>query len=202
MKTETTTLTTQATYSDDGEKRYLLKKTWDEKKPKMAIVMLHPSIADGIQLDTTTQLVINNASRLGYGSVAIVNLSAVLNDFNLSRSEEEDPENTNVIVDMAKSAESVIYAPGTGKSKSKTFLHLQKRVLLALKDYESKLYCLCNEDGEGRLQHPLSPQVRTWSLSPLKISELITITTETEPKPKKKAKAKEPKELQEETPAE
>lgn len=201
MKTETTTLTTQATYSDDGEKRYLLKKTWDEKKPKMAIVMLHPSIADGIQLDTTTQLVINNASRLGYGSVAIVNLSAVLNDFNLSRSEEEDPENTNVIVDMAKSAESVIYAPGTGKSKSKTFLHLQKRVLLALKDYESKLCCLCNEDGDGRLQHPLSPQVRTWSLSPLKISELITIPKETEQKPKKKAKAKEPKESQEETPA-
>lgn len=198
MKTETTTLTTEAIYSVDGEKRYLLKKTWDEKKPKMAIVMLHPSIADGIQLDTTTQLVINNASRLGYGSVAIVNLSAVLNDFTLSHS-EEDPENINVILDMAKSAEALVYAPGTGKSKSKTFLCLQERVLLALKDYEPKLYCLCNEDGEGRLQHPLSPQVRTWSLSPLKVSELITIPTETEQKPKKKAKAKEPKEPQEET---
>ncbi len=193
MKTETTILTTEAIYSDDGEKRYLLKKTWDEKKPKMAIVMLHPSIADGIQLDTTTQLVINNASRLGYGSVAIVNLSAVLNDFTLSHS-EEDPENINAILDMAKSAEALVYAPGTGKSKSKTFLCLQERVLLALKDYEPKLYCLCNEDGEGRLQHPLSPQVRTWSLSPLKISELITIPTETEQKPKKKAKAKESKE--------
>ena len=193
MKTETTTLNTEAIYSDDGAKRYLLKKTWDEKKPKMAIVMLHPSVADGIQLDTTTQLVINNASRLGYGSVAIMNLSAVLNDFNLQHS-EEDPENVEEIVKQAKSAECVVYAPGTGKSKSKTFLCLQERVLLALRDYESKLYCLCNEDGEGRLQHPLSPQVRTWSLSPLKISELITIPTETEQKPKKKAKAKEPKE--------
>ena len=70
---------------------------------------------------------------------------------------------------------------------------LQKRVLLALKDYEPKLYCLCNENGDGRLQHPLSPQVRTWSLSPLKISELITIPTETEQKPKKKPKAEETK---------
>lgn len=194
MKTETTTLNTEAIYSDDGAKRYLLKKMWDEKKPKMAIVMLHPSVADGIQLDTTTQLVVNNASRLGYGSVAIVNLSAVLNDFNLSHSEEEDPENIKVILDMAKNAEAVVYAPGTGKSKSKAFLALQERVLLALRPYESKLCCLCNEDGEGRLQHPLSPQVRTWSLSPLQVSELITIPKETEQKPKKKAKAKEPKE--------
>ena len=185
MNTIVTTLTTEAVFSDDGVKRDLLSKTWDEKKPKLAIIMLSPSVADGIQLDTTTQLVINNASRLGYGSVAIVNLSAVLNDFTLSHS-EEDPENINVILDMAKSAEALVYAPGTGKSKSKTFLCLQERVLLALKDYESKLYCLCNEDGDGRLQHPLSPQVRTWSLSPLKISELITIPTEAEQKPKKK----------------
>ena len=197
MKTETTTLNTEAIYSDDGAKRYLLKKTWDEKKPKMAIVMLHPSVADGIQLDTTTQLVVNNASRLGYGSVAIVNLSAVLNDYNLNHT-EEDPENIKVILEEANTAEKIIYAPGTGKARNKSFMCLQKRVLLALKDYEPKLNCLCNEDGDGRLQHPLSPQVRTWSLSPLKISELITLPTETEQKPKKKAKAKEPKE---ETPA-
>ena len=199
MKTEITTLQTEAVYSDDGEKRYLLKKTWDAKKPKLAIVMLAAGAADGIQLDTTTQLVVNNSARLGYGSVAIVNLSAVLNDYNLHHT-ETDEDNVKEIVKQAESAESVVYAPGTGKSKNKGFLCLQERVLLALKNYESKLYCLCNEDGEGRLQHPLSPQVRTWSLSPLKISELITIPAETEQKPKKKAK--EPKEPQEETPAE
>ena len=80
MRTEVTELRTEAVYSDDGEKRYLLRKTWDESKPKLAIVMLAAGEADGIQLDTTTQLVINNASRLGFGSVAIVNLSATLND--------------------------------------------------------------------------------------------------------------------------
>ena len=201
MKTEITTLQTEAVYSDDGEKRYLLKKTWDEKKPKLAIVMLAAGAADGIQLDTTTQLVVNNSARLGYGSVAIVNLSAVLNDYNLQHT-EADEDNIREIVKQAESAEAVVFAPGTGKSKNKGFLRLQKRVLLALKNYESKLYCLCNEDGEGRLQHPLSPQVRAWSLSPLKISELITIPTEAEQKPKKKAKAKELKESQEETPAE
>ena len=190
MKTEVTELRTEAVYSDDGEKRYLLLKLWDEKKPKLAIVMLAAGSADGIQLDTTTQLVVNNAARLGYGSVAIVNLSATLNYFNLHDT-DEDPENIKVILDVAKDAEAVVYAPGTGKAKNKNFLLLQERVLRTLLPYEDKLYCLCNEYGEGRLQHPLSPQVRTWSLSPLKISELVTIPAETEQKPKKKDKAKD-----------
>lgn len=201
MKKEITTLRTEAIYNDTADKRYLLLKSWDEKKPRLAIVMLAAGAADGIQLDTTTQLVVNNSARLGYGSVAIVNLSAVLNDYNLHHT-EEDPENIQEIVKQAESAEVVVFAPGTGKSKNKGFLCLQERVLLALRPYESKLVCLSNEDGEGRLQHPLSPQVRTWSLSPLKISEIITIPTETEQKPKKKTKTKEPKEPQEETPAE
>lgn len=193
MNTEVTELRTEAVYSDDGEKRYLLRKTWNTDKPKLAIVMLAAGGADGIQLDTTTQLVINNAARLGYGSVAIVNLSATLNDFNLHDT-DEDPENIKMILDVAKNAEAVVYAPGTGKAKSKSFVLLQERVLRTLLPYENKLYCLCNEYGDGRLQHPLSPQVRTWSLSPLKISELVTIPTETEQKPKKKVKTKGPKE--------
>lgn len=201
MKTETTTLKTEATYSDDGAKRYLLRKTWDESKPKLAIIMLSPSAADGIQLDTTTQLVVNNSARLGYGSVAIVNLSAVMNDFKLQCT-NEDPENIKAILNAAEEAEKIIYAPGTGKARNKSFMLLQKRVLTALAPYEEKLCCLCNEDGDGRLQHPLSPQVREWSLSTLKIKELITLPTESEPKPKKKAKTKEPKESQAETPEE
>ena len=121
MKTEVTELRTEAVYSDDGEKRYLLRKTWDENKPKLAIIMLSPSVADGIQLDTTTHLVVNNASRLGYGSVAIVNLSAVLNDYNLNHT-EEDSENIKVILEEANNAEKIIYAPGTGKARNKLYV--------------------------------------------------------------------------------
>ena len=152
--------------------------------------MLAAGEADGIQLDTTTQLVLNNAARLGYGSVAIVNLSATLNDFNL-RCTNEDPENIKVILGVAENAERVVYAPGTGKAKNKGFLLLQERVLNALLPFEDRLCCLCNEDGEGRLQHPLSPQVRRWQLSPFKIGELVNIPEKTDPKPKKKAKAKD-----------
>lgn len=187
MRNIVTTLTTEAVFSDSGLKRYLLKKTWDGNKPKMAVIMLAPSEASGIELDTTTQLVLNNASRLGYGSVAIVNLFATLNDFNLRQAEIEDPDNLNAILSAVQDADCVVYAPGTGKAKNKVFQHRQEQVLSALHPIEGKLYCLCNEEGNARLQHPLSPAVRTWHLSPLKISELIVETIQPESKPKKKA---------------
>lgn len=173
MNTITTTLTTEAVFSDDGLKRYLLRKTWDESLPKLAIIMLAPSAASGIALDNTTVLVLNNASRLGYGSVAIVNLFATLNDFALSQAEDEDPENLKAILSVCQTADQIIYAPGTGKVKNKAFQERQKQVLTALLPYESKLRCLCNSEGKARLQHPLSPALKTWVLSPLAVNELI-----------------------------
>lgn len=186
-----TTLTTEAVFSDNGTKRYLLRKTWDTDKPSLAIIMLAPSEASGIELDNTTLLVLNNASRLGYGSVAVLNLFATLNDFTLKQAEAEDPENTEAIVQAAEKADTVVYASGVGKAKSKVFQERQKQVLTALLPFEGKLNCLCNEDGKARLQHPLSPAVRKWFLSPLKVSEVLP-TKETPPavEPSEKQKKK------------
>lgn len=183
MNTITTTLTTEAVFSEDGIKRYLLQKVWDDSKPKLAIIMLAPAKASGIELDTTTQLVLNNADRLGYGSVAVVNLFATLNDFALKEAETEDADNLKAIVQAAQAADLVIYAPGVGKAKNKAFQTRQEQVLKALCPYEEKLHCLCSVNGGGRLQHPLSPVVRVWALSPLKIEELLPEPTKAEPNP-------------------
>lgn len=189
MNTIVTTLTTEAVFSDDGFKRYLLRKTWDEKKPKLMVIMLAPSAASGIELDNTTLLVLNNASRLGYGSVDVLNLFATLNDFSLKHAKSQDAENMNAIFESAKNADTIVYAAGVGKAKSKIFQERQKQVLTALLPFEAKLNCLCSENGKARLQHPLSPAVRTWHLSPLKVTELIE-DIESEPEQKKKHKAK------------
>lgn len=173
MNTITTTLTTEARFSSDNVKRYSLVKTWDISLPKLAIIMLAPSAASGIALDNTTSLVLNNADRLGYGSVAIVNLFATLNDFSLAQVEDEDPDNLKAILEVCQTADQIVYAPGTGKAKSKVFQDRQQQVLSALRPYEQKLNCLCNADGKARLQHPLSPALKTWYLSPLSILELI-----------------------------
>ena len=188
MNTITTTLTTEAVFSDDGLKRYLLSKTWNTELPTLAVVLLAPSAASGIALDNTTILVLNNADRLGYGSVAIVNLFATLNDFALAQAEPQDPENLEAIIDACRSADRIIYASGTGKSSSKVFQRRQEQVLTALLPYESKLSCLCNAEGKARLQHPLSPSVRTWYFSDLKVSELVEETKKTITVPKKQKK--------------
>ena len=94
MNSIVTTLTTVAHFSAKGTERFLLQKSWDNSKPTLAVIMMAPSIAEGIAMDNTTLLVLNNAFRLGYGSVAIVNLFAKLNDFALKEAEAEDEENT------------------------------------------------------------------------------------------------------------
>ena len=168
----------------------MLRKTWDEKKPTLAIIMLAPSEASGIELDTTTQLVLNNAARLGYGTVSILNLFATLNDFTLKQAEKEDAENINAIVKAAEKADTIVYASGVGKAKSKAFQQRQEQVISALLPFAEKLHCLCNADGKARLQHPLSPAVRTWHLSPLKIAELVSPAAEPQPEQKKNSKVK------------
>ncbi len=191
MNVITTKLTTEAIFSDDGNKRYLLRKTWDEKKKKLAIIMLFPSTASGIELDYSSMLVLNNASRLDFGSVDILNLSAVLDDYTLREADVEDSKNLDVISKSAENADVIVYAAGVGKAKNKVFQDLQKSVIEKLRPYEDKLNCLCNESGSARLQHPLSPAVRTWYLSPLKVGELIEEhTTKEESKPQKKTKGK------------
>lgn len=190
MNTIVTTLTTEAVFSDDGFKRYLLRKTWDEKKPKLMVIMLAPSAASGIELDNSTLLVLNNSARLGYGSVDVLNLFATLNDFSLKHAENEDAENTNAIIKSAEMADTIVYAAGVGKAKCKVFQERQKQVLEAIRPFEGKLNCLCSENGKARLQHPLSPAVRTWNLSPLKVSEIIEDATQAKPEQKKKPKDK------------
>ena len=189
MNTITTTLATVATFSDDGKKRYLLRKLWDQNRPSLAIIMLTPSEASGVELDSTTLRCLNNCARLGFGSVTIVNLFATLNDFALHQAEDEDPENLRFIVEAAANADQIIYAPGTGKIRNRAFQKRQEQVLTALAPYEVKLCCLCGENGNARLQHPLSPAVRVWHLSALKVSELIQPPQDPTPpkKPRKKA---------------
>lgn len=185
MKTIKTILTTEALFSDDGSKRYLLRKEWDKSKSKIAIIMLAPSSSAGIELDTSTQLVINNVARLGFGSVDILNLSAVLNDFSLKQSDNKDKDNIDTILNSAKNADIIVYAAGVGKAKNKIFQQLQETVLKQLVPFQDKLNCLCNADCSAKFQHPLSPSVRVWHLSPFKVSDIIN-DTNSEKTPQKK----------------
>ena len=173
MNSIVSTITSIAQFSEDGTKRYLLQKGWDSTKPSLAVIMMCPSSASAISMDSTTMLTQNNSERLGYGSVAILNLFATLNDFDLKEAEDTDAENLEVISECCRNADAIIFCPGVGKNRNKTFLERQRQVLEVLRPMENKLYCLCDANGKSRLQHPLTPALRTWHLSPLLVSELI-----------------------------
>ena len=72
MTVEKTVLKTEAHFSKDRKHRYLLRKEWDKAIPRACLLMINPSDADGIVIDMTAQLVVNNLLRLGYGSVDII----------------------------------------------------------------------------------------------------------------------------------
>ena len=189
MNTIATTLTTEAVFDDTSTKRYLLKKAWDPSLPSLTIIMLAPSIASGVAMDSTTTLVLNNASALGFGSVSIVNLFATLGDFSLSKAEPEDPENLKAILSEAKDADVIIYAPGVGKNKLQVFQERSTQVLTALRPYEKKLKCLTSASGKTRLLHPLCPSVRKWNIAELRLDELLSTTDPVEPKSPSKKKS-------------
>lgn len=180
-------LRTEIVESQDGAKRYSLRKVWDESKPSMAVVMMCPSSSGEVAVDTSTMLTLGNCYRLGYGSVTIVNLFATINDFSLKHSTSDDAENLEAIIRAVEAASCVVFAAGTGKQKNKLFAEVQEKTLLALRPYGDKLHCLCDKDGGSRYLHPLSPRVREWHLLPLVMSELIDLPTE-EPVKKNKGK--------------
>lgn len=195
MREITSNLRTEILESEDGTKRYLLRKVWDESKPSLGILMLCPSSSGIVSVDISTSLVLSNCYRLGYGSVTIVNLFSTINDFSLKEADEEDPENLIAILDTVKSVACFVVGCGTGKSKNAKFHQRLEQVLLSLRPYEDKLCCLCDKYGGSKYLHPLSPRVREWHLSPLKVSELIDVPEE-DAEPKKKGKGKAiPKEI-------
>ena len=56
MNTIKSTIHTEAIFSDDEQHRYLLKKTWDEKKPVCTVITMYPHLDGVLSLDLTTVL--------------------------------------------------------------------------------------------------------------------------------------------------
>jgi len=153
---------TEAIFSEGRQYRYLLKKEWDNKKPKATIIMTNPSISDMAKIDYTTMFIINNLVRLDYGAFDILNLiPKVTIKLNLERIESipDDifEENFKYIKKSAEQAEKVLIA--WGSLTSKTITAIKNEMLEHLKPFEDKLFTISNEYG-GKAYHPLAPQIR------------------------------------------
>ena len=75
MNTIKSTTHTEAIFSDDEQHHYLLKKTWNEKKPTCTVITMYPHLDGVLSLDLTTVLILNQlANSEQYGAVYLVNL--------------------------------------------------------------------------------------------------------------------------------
>lgn len=74
MIIETAEIKVSAEFSDNKTLRFLLKKTWNSKKPTALFILLNPSKADVVRVDNTFCNIINQSVDLGYGEVKLVNL--------------------------------------------------------------------------------------------------------------------------------
>jgi hypothetical protein len=173
MITETSIITTTATFSEDRQRRYLLRKEWDDKLPQATIIMTNPSTADILTMDYTTLYIMNNLVKLGnFGSIDIVNLTANPTvKLNVKEDITENLEDENVahILKSAEKSDSIIIAWGRIGENQKTVRMLQEKLLEHLKPFADKLYQICDDNGEFGF-HPLAPSIRfVWHLIPFEI---------------------------------
>ncbi len=154
----TSTVKTTAVFSKDNSKRYLLKMEWDDQKPKVAIIMIAPSISDNLILDTTSVLVRNNCVKQNFGSVSILNMFCTIG----SENPQTDKTNSCIIKETLDNCDIIIIAYGRGTSH----LEEKEKLLKSLEQYKGKLYSIVDSAGQG-FSHPLSPRARHWNIEKL-----------------------------------
>lgn len=142
-----------AIFSECGQYRYSLFRTWAMGLPAITWVMLNPSRADQRDNDPTIERVCRRSRTMGFGAVNIVNLFAFRSPYPWVLKELDDPvgpANDTAIMVAARTAAKVVVAWGTDGA-------LKERgaaVLLKLEAANIDLYCLgTTKDGFPR--HPL-----------------------------------------------
>lgn len=168
MQNIKSTLETEAIFSDDNQHRYLLKKTWDSDKEVLTIITMYPHYDGVINVDLTTQLIINKvAEKDEYGSVNFINLFANIDTpINLKHINGHDKHTDIHIMKAVKEADSVLLVWGS-YGKKPLVENRVNDVLDMLKPHSNKINILTNPQT-NEIMHPLNPYARKdWTIKPL-----------------------------------
>lgn len=170
MAIQKSVIKTEVIFSEDKKHRYLLRKEWNKTKKKAMVIMINPSSADELLIDHTTMYVLNNLSKIGFGSVDIVNIFSKIDTKISTKGGTEglvDEENDIQILNPAAKVDSIIIAWGKAGESNNKIYNRQKEVIEILKPHIEKIYVI--EDEKGNIGfHPLAPQIRkNWKLKRL-----------------------------------
>lgn len=142
----------EASFSKDRVYRYWLKRSWDESKKSCCFICLNPSMANETTDDKMVTRCIEQATRLGFGSIEMVNLFAYVDTNRDTFYDVTDPvgsENDKYILKSARRCSKVIVAWGNEGS----YRNRAEEVLTLLNPTKINLYCLgLNLSGEP--SHP------------------------------------------------
>ncbi|MBF0794385.1 MULTISPECIES: DUF1643 domain-containing protein [Staphylococcaceae] len=166
MQTIKSILATEAIFSDDKQHRYLLKKIWDSDKQTVTIITMYPHYDGVLNIDLTTQLIINKISEMGeLGSINFVNLySNITTPINIKHLENSHDKHTDIqIMKAVKESDEVILAWGAYAKKASVESRVNE-VLEMLKPDKKKVKQLINPET-NEIMHPLNPKARNkWTL--------------------------------------
>ena len=155
MKSVTTTIITEATFSDDNRHRYALKKVWNDKRPLALIVSKSAGSDDGVFETLTQSIITNNLYKLGYGGFCLCNLFSSING------KDSDKDNIQLIKELANSKDypDIIICWGCLSASKESIQEQAIKVVNILANVKKKnIYTVSN--GIATNCHPLSPSVR------------------------------------------
>ncbi len=141
MNTIKSTIHTEAIFSDDEQHRYLLKKTWDEKKAACTVITMYPHLDGVLSLDLTTVLILNQlANSERYGAVYLVNLfSNIRTPENLKHIKNPYDEHTDIhLMKAISESDTVILAYGA-YAKRPVVIDRVEQVMEMLKPHKKKV---------------------------------------------------------------
>ena len=166
MNTIKSTIHTEVIFSDDEQHRYLLKKTWNEKKPACTVITMYPHLDSILSLDLTTVLILNQlANSEQYGTVFLVNLlSNIKTSENLKHIKEPFDKHIDIhLMKAISESETVILAYGA-YAKRPVVVKRVEQVMEMLKSHKKKVKKLINP-ATNETMHPLNPKARQkWTL--------------------------------------
>ncbi|PAF43751.1 DUF1643 domain-containing protein [Helicobacter sp. 11S03491-1] len=147
-------------FSQDNRYRFVLERTWDTHKPKIALITLSPENANSDYWDSTLLVCKEFAMMLEdgkYGGLYLLNLYPYITSKTTDLIEyngEMFEKNIAYIRHCVKNSEKVFCAWGdnvfrrAGKLKQHT--QLASKLLMSIQDYQYKIYCF----GVLKSSHP------------------------------------------------
>ncbi|UXR82558.1 DUF1643 domain-containing protein [Staphylococcus sp. IVB6214] len=165
MENITNTLVTTAIFDEKRTHRYLLTKTWDDSKKTATVITMYPNYDGIINIDLTTQLIINQLLQQDIGTVHFVNLySNITTPKNLKHLKEAYDKHTDIhLMKAISESETVILAYGA-YAKRPVVVERVEQVLEMLKPHKKKIKKLINP-ATNEIMHPLNPKARQkWTL--------------------------------------